>query len=472
MATPQQQLQGGQIFNHPGQHPTAYPIGRGQSQGTFSMSGMAGALPEYQTATSSQLPHQDPQRFLAGTSSGSSNYQAQQFAGQAPLGTGNYPMHPSQYPYQPAYGQMQASSQSSHSSGPSPVHSSYPGGGYFPASQQQYVYYPGQYGQSPQPQHGSYSTVYGHGSSLAYGQQGGDMTAMAGRTMHSTYPPGSGVPYSSYGSPGAYLRPASLTGKRSIHALKSWLTVAIVVSRGSSGSSSGSVPSTPRGPPRKPKQSGHALWVGNLPSGTMISDLKDHFSKDATEDIESVFLISKSNCAFVNYRSEGACAAAMSRFHDSRFRGVRLVCRLRRNSNTTAPGVPTGPAALMPSLAYTQTAFEAIQRNREVSSRALEEAAAESSRTGEPTAKVTDKFFVLKSLTVEDMELSVRNSIWATQSHNEDALNKAYEVSNRPCYCCAPAHNGVDIGKCIPHLLGKQIWGIFRGGAHGFCHHG
>lgn len=432
MATPQQQLPRGQIFNLPGQQTTGYHMGRGQSSGAFSMSGMAGALPEYQTATSSQMSHQAPQRFIAGTSSSSSNYQAQQFPGQVPLSTGNYHIHPSQYTYQPPYGQMQASPQSSHSSGPSPVHSSYPGGAYFPASPQQYMYYSGQYGQSPQPQNGSYPTAFGHGSSHAYGQQGGDMSAMAGRTIHSGYPPGAVMPYSSYGSSGAYLRPGSLPGKQSFRALKSWLMVTIAVSRGISGSSSGSVPSTPRGPPRKPKQSGHALWVGNLPSGTVISDLKDHFSKDATKDIESVFLISKSNCAFVNYRSEGACAAAMSRFHDSRFQGVRLVCRLRRNSNTSAPGVPTGPAALIPSVAYTQTAFEAIRQNREVSSRALEEAAAESTRTGEPTHKVTDKYFILKSLTVEDMELSVRNSIWATQSHNEDALNKAYEVSNRP----------------------------------------
>lgn len=440
MATPQHQIPGGQIFNLPGQQTTGYQMGRGQSPGAFGMSAMAGALPEYQNTTSSQMSHQDSQRFLAGTSSTSSSYQAQQFPGQAPLSTGNYPVHPPQYPYQQAYGQLQASPQSSHPSGPNPVHSSYPGGAYFPTSQQQYIYYPGQYGQSPQPQHGSYPTSYGPGSTHAYGQQGGDVSAMAGRTMHSGYPPGTVVPYSSYGSPGAYLRPGSLTGKRSFYESKSWLTTAIAVSRGNSGSSSGSVPSSPRGPPRKPKQSGHALWVGNLPSGTVISDLKDHFSKDATKDIESVFLISKSNCAFVNYRSEGACAAAMSRFHDSRFQGVRLVCRLRRNSNTSAPGVPTGPAALMPSVTYMQTAFEAIKQNREVSFRALEEAAAESTRTGEPTVKVMDKYFVLKSLTVEDMELSVRNSIWATQSHNEDALNKAYEVSNRPRYRCAQAY--------------------------------
>ena len=51
-----------------------------------------------------------------------------------------------------------------------------------------------------------------------------------------------------------------------------------------------------------------------------------------------------------------------------------------------------------------------------------------SSRQGEGLAKVTDKYFIMKSLTVEDMELSVRNGIWATQAHNEDALNKAFEV--------------------------------------------
>jgi len=41
--------------------------------------------------------------------------------------------------------------------------------------------------------------------------------------------------------------------------------------------------------------------------------------------------------------------------------------------------------------------------------------------------KVKEKFFIVKSLTVEDLELSVRNGIWATQAHNETALNKAYE---------------------------------------------
>jgi hypothetical protein len=53
--------------------------------------------------------------------------------------------------------------------------------------------------------------------------------------------------------------------------------------------------------------------------------------------------------------------------------------------------------------------------------------------TAEPEAieKVKEKFFVVKSLTVEDLERSVHSGVWATQAHNEDALNRAHKVSDR-----------------------------------------
>jgi len=43
-------------------------------------------------------------------------------------------------------------------------------------------------------------------------------------------------------------------------------------------------------------------------------------------------------------------------------------------------------------------------------------------------ARASERFFIVKSLTLQDLEQSVRNGIWATQSHNEEALNTAYEV--------------------------------------------
>lgn len=209
--------------------------------------------------------------------------------------------------------------------------------------------------------------------------------------------------------------------------------------------------------------------MGNLPTGAAVGDLKDHFSREATDTIESVFLISKSNCAFVNYRTDAACAAAMTRFHDSRFQGVRLVCRLRRTTATPASGVPTGPAALMPSTAQSQTAFEAIAQNREVSSRAEELAQASSALDGAESSRVVDKYFVLKSLTVEDMELSVRNSIWATQAHNEEALNKAFEVSTSAAIWLRVL-TLVDCRECVPHFLSQQVRRIFWICSNGICY--
>lgn len=206
------------------------------------------------------------------------------------------------------------------------------------------------------------------------------------------------------------------------------------------------IPTFPRGPPRKPKQSGHALWVGNLPPAAKVTDLKDHFSRDATDDIESVFLIAKSNCAFVNYSSEAACVAAMNRFHDSRFHGVRLVCRLRRGT-----AAPTGNAAAEPSLPSTNVSSPSIADGapkldgspaRETSNEDAPEPVIAHSHSGQDgtasandttTAlavdgeKVSEKYFIVKSLTAQDLEASVRNGTWATQSHNEEALNKAYE---------------------------------------------
>lgn len=177
----------------------------------------------------------------------------------------------------------------------------------------------------------------------------------------------------------------------------------VTVPRSSSaGSGQATSTSALRGPPRKPRQSGHALWVGNLPPGTNIVDLKDYFSRDATADIESVFLISKSNCAFVNYKSEASCDAAMKRFHETRFQGVRLVCRLRRG----------GSASPAPQQIETQVASQ-IQASVPL----------------QPEERVKEKYFVVKSLTLEDLERSVQSGVWATQAHNEEALSKAYEVS-------------------------------------------
>lgn len=91
------------------------------------------------------------------------------------------------------------------------------------------------------------------------------------------------------------------------------ITHAIEVA-GTDPKTSRSDPATLRGPLRKPQQSGFGLWVGNLPTGTDILTLKDQFSSAATKIIESVLLISKSKCAFVNYLTDVARLDSMSRY--------------------------------------------------------------------------------------------------------------------------------------------------------------
>lgn len=95
-----------------------------------------------------------------------------------------------------------------------------------------------------------------------------------------------------------------------------------------------------------------------------------------------------------------------------------LKCKVRDPSNERQSAVPTGPAAQT-------TALEAIQHNREVSARAVE-----ASRPRDPQSTSPNKYFVMKSLTKEDLDTSVRDGVWATQPHNEEGLNAAFEVSS------------------------------------------
>ncbi|KAL2756188.1 hypothetical protein ACRALDRAFT_2105287 [Sodiomyces alcalophilus JCM 7366] len=186
-----------------------------------------------------------------------------------------------------------------------------------------------------------------------------------------------------------------------------------------------------RGPPRKPRQSGHAIWIGNLPPQTNLMSLVHHVSK-LGPGLESLFLISKSNCAFANFKDEKTCAEAQKNIHESRFQSVRLVSRLRKSTVEGATGIsaPTGPAASSECQTPREASAEPVSAD---STKGMATPPPESSpkQPEEPRGSAQkDRFFILKSLTVEDLESSVKTGIWATQSHNEDALNSAYAAAD------------------------------------------
>lgn len=167
--------------------------------------------------------------------------------------------------------------------------------------------------------------------------------------------------------------------------------------------------------------------------------LVHHVCKEA-EGLESLFLISKSNCAFANYKDETTCLEAQQKLHESKFQSVRLVSRLRKNTVEGASGItaPTGPAATTPQppsapepkeKVYTDAAEVQLSRSETATPSVASGPETNTSVVVEATAQ-KDKFFILKSLTVEDLELSIRTGIWATQSHNEESLNTAFKVTS------------------------------------------
>lgn len=169
-----------------------------------------------------------------------------------------------------------------------------------------------------------------------------------------------------------------------------------------------------------------------------------HHACKETEGLESLFLISKSNCAFANYRDEQSCSAAQQKLHDSKFMSVRLVSRLRKSTVEGPAGVtaPTGPAASAPQGGGVAQEASTSGGDSDEVKELNGSTAAHTPATSTPEAVAAaplavdggslhkDRFFVLKSLTVEDLELSVRTNIWATQSHNEESLNSAFKVGS------------------------------------------
>jgi len=168
--------------------------------------------------------------------------------------------------------------------------------------------------------------------------------------------------------------------------------------------------------------------------------LVHHVCKE-TDGLESLFLISKSNCAFANFRDEQASIAAQRKLHDSKFHTVRLVSRLRKSTVEGPAGItaPTGPSsstshAEVPSGSVASEADATIGVGAKDDTATAAPAPAELGTFSPLTdggLGLKDRFFILKSLTIEDIELSVQTGIWATQSHNEETLNGAFRVRNK-----------------------------------------
>ncbi|EJT98829.1 hypothetical protein DACRYDRAFT_101823 [Dacryopinax primogenitus] len=251
----------------------------------------------------------------------------------------------------------------------------------------------------------------------------------------------------------------------------------------------------PSSPTRKPyhpnpptNRSEWVMWVGNVPHDATHDELWRYFNQlvpvqpfappvpgatqtstpgqggpahtaeDQPGGVSSVFLISRSNCAFVNFNSESHLERAVAFFNNKPIRPndprcPRLVCRVRRKDDDLRAGVGGQRGVGI----HTRW----VKEQREKESEELQDATlGMGGKLGEdddqppdtPTRQKTlghqgssgsftstnssflqkyfpKRYFILKSLTQFDLNLSVERGIWATQAHNEPVLDQAFRTS-------------------------------------------
>ncbi|KAJ6557540.1 YT521-B-like domain-containing protein [Mycena capillaripes] len=217
--------------------------------------------------------------------------------------------------------------------------------------------------------------------------------------------------------------------------------------------------------PKPPAQrSEWVMWVGNIPSEAVHDELWRFFTRPldeggsaSTNGVLSIFLISRSCCAFVNYATQAHLDAAIAHFNGVPLRAdprcLLLVCRPRRKDDDLRAGVggqrgmgmharwvkaQAEKASSVPSDSAT-TSLSAltvsIDSNTDVPTWPPRRQPSNSSASQASTSSsilrehFPQRFFILKALTQTDLDLSVQTGVWATQKHNEGVLDRAFRTS-------------------------------------------
>lgn len=114
------------------------------------------------------------------------------------------------------------------------------------------------------------------------------------------------------------------------------------------------------------------------------------------------------------------------------FKNIRLVCRLRKSSPSRTANTSSSPSSSQIAVGTaTSTPNTPALPNQTMDSTVL--TSPENTPLSSPTpanTTPTNRYFIMKSLTKEDLAWSVANKVWATQPHNESVLNYAFRVSS------------------------------------------
>ncbi|KAF8881894.1 YT521-B-like domain-containing protein [Infundibulicybe gibba] len=192
------------------------------------------------------------------------------------------------------------------------------------------------------------------------------------------------------------------------------------------------------------------MWVGNVPSDAAYDELWRFFTSDAPNPtptastgtdaaanpagVLSIFLIARSNCAFVNYASEAQLHAGIDAFHGTPLRPTdpraqRLVCRTRYKDDDLTAGVgaqrgvgvhmkwvrehreETPPSVDGEAEQASMSSASVSVSDEDASAARMRGAGEEGSSSASTTSSVLaryfpKRYFILKSLSQFDLDLS------------------------------------------------------------------
>ena len=205
--------------------------------------------------------------------------------------------------------------------------------------------------------------------------------------------------------------------------------------------------------PKPPTHSPFAMWCGNVPSDCTEGEIFTYFTTrsspssdpDITTDtdvdlnipgVESIHLISRSNCCFVNYRSDihlqhaiATTNGASLRPDDWRLRP--LVCRVRKgDDDSTKSGVGAQRLGGLHHgyVADKQNTSPVVEDNKRLS--AAEKVSEKETRSWSNSTTSSflsqhfpTRYFILKAKNEQDLQISVETGLWTTQLHNNVSLS-------------------------------------------------
>ncbi|KAF8651947.1 hypothetical protein AX16_004590 [Volvariella volvacea WC 439] len=213
------------------------------------------------------------------------------------------------------------------------------------------------------------------------------------------------------------------------------------------------------------------MWVGNVPSDASYDELWQFFHTPPDNSapqrdppsvgIMSMFIISRSCCAFVNFETEEQLQSAVARFDGKILRpdepkSSPLVCRIRRPDDHYKSGV-AGQRGTGMHTKWVREKKQGTPGRHDNHARSASESRISSDAVGTMLSDLSEerqgqevsgssgsyastdssilskyfpqRYFILKSLMQEDLNISVQKGLWATQRHNEGVLDQAYRTS-------------------------------------------